>query len=205
MNSTLEPSAPASSRPRRPRLRAGAVAALAVAGLAAVAGCQSTAAAGSSASATPTQAAATSPATVPSTPVPSSPVPSSPAPSSAAPSATPVLGQLTGIFAHGTGFGQARPAEIFNGGDPTGLVNKITWQSWGGTTATGTGTSTYVAGNQPVADGTQQSATVVAFNLGTCAGKLMYQAVEWYFPQHGQSFSSSHYENVCTGTFVPSS
>jgi hypothetical protein len=209
MNSTHESSVPASSRPRRrPRLRAGAIAALAVAGLAAVAGCQSTAAAGSSAAATPTQAAATSPATVPGTPVPSSPVPSSPAPSSAAPSApaaTPVLGQLTGIFAHGTGFGQARPAEIFNGGDPTGLVNKITWQSWGGATATGTGTSTYVAGNQPVADGTQQSATVVAFNLGTCAGKLMYQAVEWYFPQHGQSFSSSHYENVCTGTFVPAS
>jgi hypothetical protein len=61
------------------------------------------------------------------------------------------------------------------------------------------------AGNQPVAAGTQQSATVVAFNLGTCAGKLMYQAVEWYFPQHGQSFSSSHYENVCAGTFVPAS
>jgi hypothetical protein len=211
MNSTHETAIPASSRlrrrPRRPRLPTGAVAALAVAGLAAVAGCQSTAAAGSSAAATPTQAAATSaaPATSPaaatSTPVQATRAPISVPPSG--PAAAPVLGQLTGIFAHGTGFGQVRPAEIFNGGDPTGLVSKITWQSWGGGTATGTGTSTYVAGNQPVAAGTQQSATVVAFHLGTCGGKLMYQAVEWYFPQHGQAFSSTHYENVCTGTYVP--
>jgi hypothetical protein len=207
MNSFHETTVPAAARPRRrPRLRAGAVAALAAAGLAAVAGCQSAPAAnGAPASATPTQAAATSPAAAPSTPaaVSSPPAASSAAPSSAAPAATPVLGQLTGIFAHGSGFGQARPTEVFNGGDPTGLVSKITWASWGGATATGTGTSTYVAGNQPVAAGTPQSATIVAFDLGTCHGKLMYQAVEWYFPQHGQAFNSGHYENVCAGTFVP--
>jgi len=179
MNSTHQTSVPASARPRRrPRLRAVAVAALAAAGLAAAAGCQpAPVAEGAPASPTPAQAAA----------------------------ATPVLGQLTGLFARGSGFGRVRPAEIFNGGDPTGLVSKITWQSWGAATARGTGTSTYVAGNQPVAAGTQQRATVVAFNLGTCHGKLMYRAVEWYFPQHGQAFSASHYENVCTGSFVPSS
>jgi hypothetical protein len=188
------------------RRRAVAVAGLALAGLAAVAGCQSApAATGPAPSVTPAQAAASSPATIPSTPVPTAPV-SSAAPSSAAPSApaTPVLGQLAGIFAHGTGFGQVRPAEVFNGGDPTGLVSKISWSSWGGATATGAGTSTYVAANQAVAAGTPQPATIVAFDLGTCHGKLMYQAVEWYFPQHGQAFSASHYENVCTGTFVPS-
>jgi hypothetical protein len=201
MNSTHETSVPASARPRRPRLRAGAVAALAVAGLAAVAGCQSDAAAGPAASVTPTQAAAASspPAAVSSAPA--SAAPSSAAPSS--PAATAVLGQPTGVFARGSGFGQVRPPKVDNGGDPTGLVTGITWSSWGGTTATGTGTSTYVAGNQPVAAGTPQRVTIVAFNLGTCDGKLMYQAVEWYFPQHGQSFSSTHYENVCAGTFVP--
>ena len=174
MNDTHETSGPARPCPRRrPRLRAGAVAALAAAGLAA--GCQAAPVAGAPASATPAQAGA----------------------------ATPRLGQLTGLFARGSGFGRVRPAEIFLGGDPTGLVTKITWQSWGAATARGTGTGTYVAADQAVAAGTQQRATVVAFDLGTCHGKLMYQAVEWYFPQRGEVFSASHYENVCTGTFVP--
>ena len=47
-----------------------------------------------------------------------------------------------------------------------------------------------------------QSVTIVAFDLGTCGGTLMYQAVEWFFPQHGQAFQANHYENVCTGTYV---
>jgi hypothetical protein len=29
----------------------------------------------------------------------------------------------------------------------------------------------------------------------------MYQAVVWYFPQHGQAFNPHSYENVCAGTF----
>jgi hypothetical protein len=86
--------------------------------------------------------------------------------------------------------------------DPTGLVRGITWSSWGGDTATGTGTSDYVGPNQFVATGTQEPVTIVAFNLGSCDGKLMYQAVEWYFPQHGQTFNPSQYENICTGTYV---
>ena len=44
--------------------------------------------------------------------------------------------------------------------------------------------------------------TIVAFDLGTCDGKLMYRAVEWYFAQHGQTFDPSQYEDVCTGTYV---
>jgi len=47
-------------------------------------------------------------------------------------SPVPVLGRLAGVFAQGTGFGRARPRKIFNGGDPTGLVTKVSWQSWGG-------------------------------------------------------------------------
>ena len=42
---------------------------------------------------------------------------------------------------------------------------------------------------------------MVAFHLGRCHGTLMYKAVEWFFPQHGQSFSPVNYENVCAGTF----
>jgi hypothetical protein len=30
----------------------------------------------------------------------------------------------------------------------------------------------------------------------------MYQAVEWYFPQHSQAFNPKTYENICTGSYV---
>lgn len=117
--------------------------------------------------------------------------------------AIPVLGQRAGDFdVDSQGFGEVRPATVFNGGDPTGLVTDITWSSWGGSTATGTGTSDYVGPNQTVAGGTQEKVTIVAFDLGTCGGTLMYQAVEWYFPQHGQNFNPSQYEDICTGSYV---
>jgi hypothetical protein len=117
--------------------------------------------------------------------------------------AVPALGHPAGLFAHGEGFGQVRPPKIFNGGDPTGLVSHITWRSWGGARASGTGMSDYVGPGQSVATGTQQPVTVVAFNRGTCHGTYMYRAVEWYFPAHGQHFSPHRYENICTGAYVP--
>jgi hypothetical protein len=174
----------------------------------AAAGCSSSAR--PSASATPTTTrttsatAASQPTVTPSAatvPAPASPtVPASASPAAAA--GVPTLGQLAGAFAHGDGFGQVKPSRIFNGGDPTGLVTGVVWSSWGGAQATATGTSDYVGPNQAVLDGTEETATVVAFDLGTCDGKLMYQAVEWYFPQHGQSFSPTTYEDICTGSYV---
>lgn len=148
--------------------------------------------------------AASSPAAAAST-VATPSAPATPQPSASATTLTPTLGQLAGVFAQGQGFGQVEPAKIFNGGDPTGLVRHITWESWGARKAIGQGLAEYVGPNQSVATGTQQPATVVAFHLGTCDGKLMYQAVEWYFPGKHQSFSPSHYENICTGGYVPSS
>jgi len=115
--------------------------------------------------------------------------------------ARPVLGRLSGDFSHGTGFGSAEPPKIFNGGDPTGLVSKISWSGWGAPRATGSGLSEYIGPGQSVATGRQAKATVVAFHLGRCHGTLMYKAVEWYFPQHGQAFSTVNYQNVCAGTF----
>jgi hypothetical protein len=37
------------------------------------------------------------------------------------------------------GFGSVRPAKIFNGGDPSGLVTNIHWDTWGGVEALGRG------------------------------------------------------------------
>ncbi len=191
------------------RAALGAAVAIATVGLAA-AGCSAAAhqAAGGTATATTTTttAPATTPPSVASAPAAGAATSAPSAPASTSPAgAVPTLGQAAGVFAHGQGFGQARPSRIFNGGDPTGLVTHVVWTSWGGAQAVATGISDYVGPHQTVASGREEPATVVAFNLGTCDGQLMYQAVEWYFPQHHQAFNPSQYENVCTGTYVPGS
>ena len=122
----------------------------------------------------------------------------------AAPGASPTLGIAAAWARVGpsvAGFGQVRPSEISLGGDPTGMLSGIIWQSWGGATATGMGTSTYVAPGQTVAQGSQQSATVVASDLGTCAGTPAYQQVKWYFPSEGETLSTGATTtvNTCTG------
>jgi hypothetical protein len=60
---------------------------------------------------------------------------------SASVAATPtvVLGAPAFAGPQGIGWGTARPSEIFNGGDPSGLVTHIHWSSWGAATARGTG------------------------------------------------------------------
>ena len=117
---------------------------------------------------------------------------------------SPRLGQPIGLFSNNsTGFGSVKPTLISNGGDPTGVVSGISWSSWGGSQAVGTGKSDYVGPNQSVAGGTQEKARVVAFDLGTCGDVSMYRAVEWYFPGHGQHFSATHFEDICTGQYYP--
>jgi hypothetical protein len=151
-----------------------------------------------------TPAATTSPITPAATTSPTSATSPAAKTSSVSPPPLPTLGRLAGLFARGAGFGQVKPARIFNGGDPTGLVTQIVWGSWGGAHADGTGKSEYVGPGQSVATGTEERASIVAFNLGTCDGKPMYQAVEWYFPQHSQAFDPNQYENICTGAYVGS-
>ena len=89
---------------------------------------------------------------------------------------------------------------IFNGGDPTGRVGAIRWESWGRPTATGQGTGWYPFNG--VADGRYEPATVVAFDLGACGGRLVYRAVEWYFPSLGERFNNAQYEDICAGDYV---
>jgi hypothetical protein len=81
------------------------------------------------------------------------------------------------------------------------MLTGITWQSWGGETATGTGTSTYVGPNQSAAQGVQERATVVTSDLGTCGGGAAYQQVKWYFPEQGETLSSGANTtiNACSG------
>ena len=108
-----------------------------------------------------------------------------------------------GLFGRGEGFGKVKPVTVFNGGDPTGLVRGIKWATWGTPEATGTGISEYVAPNQITAAGKEEPARIVAFDLGTCSGKYAYGAVEWYFPQHAESFSVRTFEDICIGAYYP--
>lgn len=50
----------------------------------------------------------------------------------------PVLGSRA-FELNGSGWGSPEPVEIFNGGDPSGLVTEIHWRGWGTPTATGYG------------------------------------------------------------------
>jgi hypothetical protein len=113
----------------------------------------------------------------------------------------PTLGRVWGPGGQ-EGYGKVRPSTVFNGGDPTGLVEHITWSSWGSAKAIGTGESYYVPPNGFTAEAKLQGATIVAFDLGECGGHPAYLAVEWYFPEHGGKFNSKVYINDCTGKYV---
>jgi hypothetical protein len=115
----------------------------------------------------------------------------------------PTLGRQAGVFTRGEGFGHVKPTGVYNGGDRTGLVQHVVWKSWGGPRAVGTGIGEYVGPGQFPATGTEERTTIVAFDLGLFHGKRMYQAVEWYYPQHGQKFNPRQYEDICSGTYVP--
>jgi hypothetical protein len=114
----------------------------------------------------------------------------------------PVLGEPTGAFAQGDGFGEVRPSRIYSGGDSGESLSGVVWKSWGGVRAVGSGLGKYNESGGKVGTGSEELATIVAFKLGTCHGKVMYQALEWFFPQYGQRFSPNQYENICSGTYV---
>ncbi len=117
--------------------------------------------------------------------------------------ALPVLG--TPWAPSQQGYGTARPATVYNGGDSTGRVSKITWDDWGAAKAVGHGMGWLPnAKTGVVADGYFAPMTVVAFRLGTCKGRTAYLAVTWYAPSAGQAFDSGTYINACTGDYVGS-
>ena len=114
----------------------------------------------------------------------------------------PVLGEPTGAFAQGNGFGEVKPSLIYSGGSSSESLNHIVWTSWGGARAVGSGLGKYSKSGEKVGTGPEELATIVAFKLGTCHARMMYRALEWFFPQHGQRFNPDQYENICSGTYV---
>lgn len=139
-------------------------------------------------------------ATPPGSPVTGTPGAPGGSPPAGAP--VPVLGQARGVT---RGYGSARPRVLDNGGDPTGILTNVSWRSWGGREAVGTGTGYYDPPGKPIAESVSERATVVAFDLGNCGGRSTYQAVEWYFPSSGGTFDPNNYLDVCSWTYHPAS
>lgn len=86
------------------------------------------------------------------------------------------------------GFGEVRPSRIFNGGDPTGLFEDVTWKSWGSPDAIGSGTGWWVGDAESVAAGEYAPIGLVAYDLTECDGELVYRRLTVYFPTKGESF-----------------
>lgn len=96
--------------------------------------------------------------------------------------ARPTLGPAYYPEPYQEGFGHVRPATIYQGGDPTGLVCRIHWFSWGGRAAIGEGTGWYVGPRQSVNEGHPALAVVVLSKLGRWQGHSAYLRYQWYFP-----------------------
>jgi hypothetical protein len=99
------------------------------------------------------------------------------------------------------GYGHVEPPTIYNGGDVLGRVRDIEWLTWSGPRAVGVRLSTWVGPHQVTAEGTLQTAVVVLFHLGYCHGRRAYDAIEWYFPEHGGHFRPHTYLDACTGQY----
>jgi hypothetical protein len=124
-----------------------------------------------------------------------------PAGAASAQQAPPRLGRIHAPSERG--YGQVRPAVIFNGGDPTGLVQHIHWSGWGTREAIGTGDAEYVwPGTCVACNGLSSGARVVAFRLGVCRGHRSYNALTWFFPKYGETFDPHQYIDTCTGAYV---
>jgi hypothetical protein len=112
-------------------------------------------------------------------------------------SASPLLGVVWSPYQ--SGIGTVRPSGIGYGGDPTGYVRHVTWESWGGTQAIGHGIGWYVGPNTPsVADGRSEPATIVAWDLGNCLGHRAYLQLSWFFTTEGQKVSHTGSYDICS-------
>jgi hypothetical protein len=114
----------------------------------------------------------------------------------AIPATVPTLGRSTAP--NQKGYGRVRPSTIYNGGDPTGLVQHVRWSQWGGRRAIGQGIGDFVWPGQSVGGGSIQTpATIVAYDRGPCRGRVAYRKIEWYFPSYGETFEPNQFQDIC--------
>ena len=121
--------------------------------------------------------------------------------------AVPTLGSASAFPSGGAGvvagFGQVRPMTVSYGGDPTSVIGGVHWGSWGQPIAYGEGVSTWDWPGTEVAANGPSGARIAAYDLGSCDGHAAYLAVQWWFPEDGQTFDAdAWHQNLCTGKFV---
>ena len=118
---------------------------------------------------------------------------------------TPLLGLPWGMWSKTQkGYGTVRPTTVFNGGDPTGLIEEIKWRYWGHAIAIGSGYGYFPTKAQGVASARRQRATIVAFGLGSCNGVYVYNKVSVVVGT-SRNFNRNFYINICTGSYVGTS
>jgi hypothetical protein len=91
----------------------------------------------------------------------------------------PVLGSKAFLPRIGVGWGTYKPSEIFNGGDPSGMVTKIAWTGWGKPEAIGYG-KTFIFEPKGGYYPGSVTAELRAFDLGHCTpgGPLAYEMLD---------------------------
>lgn len=84
---------------------------------------------------------------------------------------------------NGWGWGTQRPARIFNGGDPSGMVTQIRWMSWGGPAAIGFGRNPIF---KPGGGYFKRLARIELRpeDIGSCKGRRAYRRLSVRVPSH---------------------
>lgn len=97
------------------------------------------------------------------------------------------------------GYGQVRPSVANANGDGTSVVDNLHWRTWGGPTATASGTASWVPPDGASSDGIETPAVVIASDLGDCHGHLAYRKIGWYFPSRGETPAAAQngYPDIC--------
>jgi hypothetical protein len=93
----------------------------------------------------------------------------------------PLLGSSVFYAPHAKGFGTAHPSTISNGGDPSGIVTRITWKGWGGQTAIGYGLSSIFKPNGGYYPRLVRI-ELRAQHLVRCDGQLVYRQLSVRLP-----------------------
>jgi hypothetical protein len=91
----------------------------------------------------------------------------------------PALGSPAHLAPAAQGWGKPHPGHVFNGGDPSGEVAKLSWRHWGAPTATGRGV-TWLLRPEGGYYGRPGRIVLRAEGLGTCPdGTAAYTRLEF--------------------------